>query len=145
MILDEQLQFSDEQTLTASGSSTNLINLGADRNIGIGKPMAAMIVLDTVPDAGNADETYAAKVQVDTVEAFSSPTDIVGEVTIPRGTAAGTRYAIPLPPDTTMQQFVRLFLTIAGTTPSITFTAALVAIEDLPNNVIYPDNITITG
>jgi hypothetical protein len=145
MIFDEQNQYSSSQALTATAASTNVIDHGSDRNIGIGEPMCIFIVIDVAADDTNADETYVAQLQTDTVVGFGSPTSIGGSITIPRGTAAGTRYVQVLPPDTTTERFTRINYTLGGTTPSVTLTAALIPVSHLANYVSYPDNITITG
>ena len=43
MILDAQNQFSSAQALTATADSTNVIDLGVAREIGVGEPMCVLI------------------------------------------------------------------------------------------------------
>ena len=46
MFLDGQNLYSDAQALTATAASTNLIDHGSDRDLGIGEPLVAVIVVD---------------------------------------------------------------------------------------------------
>ena len=72
MFLDGQNLYSDAQALTATAASTNLIDHGSDRDLGIGEPLVAVIVVDVALDDTNADETYSAVVQTDDNSSFSS-------------------------------------------------------------------------
>lgn len=144
MIMDAENLYSDAQALTATAVSTNVIDHGADRNLGIGTPLALVIILDVAADAADADETYTAQLQTDTVEGFGSPTSIAEAITITRGDAAGTRYVRIIPPDTTLERFTRVNYTLGGTTPSVTVTTFLIPAANLQNEVVYPDNRTIS-
>lgn len=143
MYVDAQALFSDAQALTATAASTNLVDLGFDGNVGIGEPMAVLLVLDVAADDTTGDETYSVALQTDTVEAFSSATQI-GSATITRGDAAGSKYVIPIPADTSAEQFLRLNYTLGGTTPTVTVTAFMIPQSMLQNEVVYPDGFTIS-
>lgn len=143
MYLDAQHLFSDGQSLTATAASTNLIDLGGDHNVGIGEPMVVVVYLDVAADDTTGDETYVVALQTDDNSSFSSAAQI-GSATITRGDAAGTRYAIPVPPDETGEQYLRLNYTLGGTTPTATVTAFLIPQSMLQNYVSYADGITIS-
>lgn len=143
MFIDAQLQFSDAQALTSTAASTNVIDLGVDRNIGQGEPMAVMIVLDVAADDADADETYTAAIQTDDNVSFSSATTLE-TLTITRGDAAGSKYFHVLKPDTLSERYLRINYTLGGTSPSVTATAFLI-----PSNMIdaynsYADGFTIS-
>lgn len=144
MFLDGQNLYSDAQALTASAASTNLIDHGADRNMGIGEPLVAVIVVDVALDAGNGDETYSAVVQTDDNSSFSSATTLATFPTMTRGDAAGTRYVVPIPPDTRMEQYTRISFTLGGTSPSGTVTAFMIPQSMLQNDGVFADGFTIS-
>ncbi len=145
MILDALNTYSDAQAFTATAASTNIIDHGADRNLGIGTPLCVVILIDVAADGTTGDETYSAQFQTDDNAAFSSPTSVGGAITITRTTAvAGTRYVLPLPPDLTMERFSRINFTLGGTTPLVTLTAFMIPQSYLQNNVDYADAITIS-
>ena len=50
MYIDAQGKFSDGQALTASAVSSNVVDLGGDYNLGIGEPMAVVLVVDAAAD-----------------------------------------------------------------------------------------------
>lgn len=144
MILDGQNLYSDAQALTTTAASTNLIDHGADRNLGIGEPMSLVITIDVAADATNSDETYVAQLQTDDNSSFSSATSVGGAITITRGTAAGTKFVMAVPADTTFERYSRVNYTLGGTTPTVTLTAFLQPSNAIQNEVAYADNITIS-
>lgn len=123
--LDKENLYSDAQALTATAASTNIIDHGIDRNLGIGEPMVVAISLDVAADDADADETYVVALQADDNSGFSSATE-VGSATITRGDAAGKKYYISIPPSGLTERFTRLNFTLGGTSPSVTVTARLV-------------------
>lgn len=144
MKTDRENQYSGAQALTATAASTDIVDHGADRNIGIGEPMCVLVTVDVAADGTTGDETYTAKVETDDNAAFGSPTTISMEVTIPRTAVAGDKFAIPIPPDTNSERFTRVKYTLGGTTPTLTATARLVPQKFLQNNVVYPKGYTIS-
>lgn len=145
MLIDAQHLYSDAQALTATAASTNLIDHGSDRNLGIGVGLSVVIVVDVALDGTTADETYTATLQTDDNASFSSATT-VGTVTMTRGAAIGTRYIIAVPADTSMERYSRLNYTLGGTTPTGTVTAFLQPTDAIDgSNVYYADAITVAA
>ena len=142
MILDSYNQFSDAQALTATAASTNSIDLGVD-NVGIGEPLAVLISLDVAADDADADETYSVALETDDNDSFSSAT-VIGSRTIPAGSAAGSKFVISVPADSSAERYVRLNYTLGGTTPSVTVTAFLQPQNMLDNYEKYPNAYTIS-
>ncbi len=144
MILDAQNRYSNAQALTATAVSTDVIDHGSDRDLGIGEPMALMINTTVAPDAGTGDETYVATLQTATDEAFSSPVTLA-TITIDRDDAVNRIYAAGVPADTTFLRFTRVNYTLGGTTPTVTLDAHLLPQSGIENFRDYPDNVTITS
>jgi hypothetical protein len=144
MILDGHLQFSNSQSLTATAASTNVIDLGIDRNIGIGEQLAVVLNVEVASDFTTGDETYSIAVQADDNASFSSAAT-VGTFTIVGAVAAGTKYVFILPADLTTERFLRLNYTLAGTTPSVTLSAHLMpANNGIDNSVNYTSGFTVS-
>ena len=141
MFLDALHLFSDEQAVTATAVSTNVIDLGVDRNIGIGESMAVVVVVDVALDDTTGDETYVITVQSGSTV---TPTDVIATKTATRGDVAGTKYVLNLPSDLSADRYLRLNFTHGGTTPTATYTAFLTRADMIQNNVVYADNITIS-
>lgn len=136
MIQDSRLLFDNAHAYTASAASTDYLDLGSDRGIGPGRMLYFCVQLDVASDGTTGDETYSLALQTDDNSSFSSATDIA-TLTIPRGTAAGTRYAIGFP--RANERYVRAYLTAGGTTPTVTLTSW---IGDEPTAwQAYPDAI----
>lgn len=143
MYVDAQGLFSDAQALTATAASTNLIDTGVDGNLGIGEPMAVVVVLDVAADDANADETYSVALETDDNSSFSSAAT-VASATITRGDAAGTRKVLSVPADLSGERYFRLNYTLGGTSPSVTVTSFLIPQSMLENYVSYADGFTIS-
>lgn len=143
MFLDSLQLYSDAQAVTADAASTNVIDHKQDRNLGLGEPLAVVIVVDVATDGTTGDETYVVILETDDNEAFASATE-VARVAIPRGTAAGTKFVLGVPADTVMERYSRLTYDVGGTTPTGTFTAFLTLLSMVQNNVTYADAITIS-
>jgi hypothetical protein len=140
--IDAQQTFSDAQALTVTAVSTNIIDHGADRNIGIGEPLAVLLTVDVAAAGGG---TLAIAVQSDDNSAFSSP----GTVTTTTAIAAaaltlGARIVIPIPPDTATERFMRLNYTLVTMT-GITVTAELTPMRFIPTgeNVFYANGFHV--
>lgn len=144
IILDAHNQFSDSQALTATAASTNIIDFGADRNIGIGEKLSAIVNIEVASDFTTGNETYVIGVETDDNSSFSSPA-VLSTTTLVGSVAAGTIISIPIPADLRMERYLRLNYTLGGTTPSVTLSAHL-----MPSNngveVIshYADGLTIS-
>lgn len=141
--LDAHGLYSDSQVAAASAASTNLIDHGQDRNLGLGEPLAAVVTVEAI-DAANADETYAFALQTDDAEGFPSAVQVGGSVNIPRASAVGSQFVLVLPIDLDVERFTRLFYTLGGTTPSITVTSRLVPAKFVERFFAFPDAVTIS-
>lgn len=144
MILDSTLQFSDAQALTVVGAvSTNVIDLTDDREIGIGEPMALLVVITVAADFTTTDETYQFILQTDSSAAFSSPTTVVDSGVINGDLlTAGKRVVLPM--GFTNDQFLRVNNVLAGTTPTVTIDSFLQPLNMIDGDVLYPNAYTIT-
>ena len=96
MIMDSQLLFSDEQAVTAAADSTNVVDLGVARDIGISDLWLFLLVTETMDDTGD-DSTLAVTLVTDDNAALSSDSVVMSLVTIPALTAAGTIYFWRIP------------------------------------------------
>lgn len=143
MFIDAQQLFSDAQALTATAVSTNVIDLGADRNIGIGNPMAVVVQIDVALDGTTTDETYVVTVQSGST---ATPTAVIATRTITYTEGvAGARFVIPLPADASADRYLRVNYTLGGTTPTGTVTTFLMPMNMIDSgNIKYADNITIS-
>jgi hypothetical protein len=121
MIIDYNLQFSDAQSLTADAASTNVIDLGADRDIGPGEPLSIVVTLDAA--MGGTSPTMAVQVQTDDNSGFSSATTVATSRTIASG-AAGDSVVISVPD--TNERYLRLYYDLGGTSPTATVSASVV-------------------
>lgn len=142
MIQDALLQFSDAQALTATGVSTNVIDLwangnGQNANIMDGTPMAVMIAPSVGADSTTGDETYAVQLQTDDNSGFASPTTL-GQFTF---TAAQLKAGISPAyfglPGGAYERYLRLNYVLGGTTPSMTVDAFLTPLEFIPKYSKY--------
>lgn len=144
MILDGQLQFSNDQALTATAASTNVVDLSVGRDIGIGEAMAVFVSVSVDADYTTTDETYQFVVQVDGNSGFPSPTDIVtSRVYNGNELTKGVTIALPIGYGSD-KQFIRVNYVLAGTTPSVTVDAYLQPLDGISGYTYYEDGYDIT-
>ena len=159
MILDEQLQFSDSQALTASAVGENVIDLSLARSIGQGEPMGVIFICEVAADQGTGDEDYTFDLEVASNAAQSSGRQLLGRRVFESGTpgapaqdanllVAGFSFVIPVPQITQDEdeQYLGIRYTLAGTTPTITMSAYLqpMSMIELGSDPYYSSGYSIT-
>ena len=100
MYVDALLLFSDAQAITAAAASTDYLDQGAARDLGVGKQLYVVIVCDVAMTDGSNDSTLTVALYGDTTSTFT-PDGSQTLVTIPALTAIGTRFVIPIAPEMT--------------------------------------------
>lgn len=141
MYVDSQNRFSASQALTATAASTNLIDLGVDRDIGVGEPLAVVLTVEAAADFTTGNETYQVDVETDDNSSFSSASVIARRIPTAAELTLGTVMAIPLP--NTNERYIRLNYTLGGTTPTVTLSAHLAPLSMVQNNRTYADGFNI--
>ncbi len=145
MYTDAQNLFASAQALTATADSTNVIDLGLDRNVGQGEPLAVVIVTDVAADFTTTDEDYTVQIETDSVEAMSSARIIQSRNFVAANAAelaAGTKIVMALGHDN--ERYIQLSFVLAGTTPTWTYTAFLVPMSMIQADEKYPIGYTIS-
>lgn len=109
MIIDKTLEFSVAQAVTADAASTNVIDLGADRDLGVTDGLYIETLVNTVFDSAGEAATLTISLQTDSVENFASPTTLYSSGAITEATlVAGYRpVRIKLPQVT--ERYLRLY------------------------------------
>lgn len=137
MINDKTLQFSADQVLSASGASTDYLDLGSDRDVGPGTPVW-LVIVPKAPPTGTTP-TIAPSIQTDDNAGFASPETVASLPAIAGAEfAAGRPTVIPWP--FTNQRYCRVYYTLGGTTPGFTVDAFLTS-QPPPSWQAYPDGI----
>lgn len=157
MYIDAQNLFSDAQALTATAVGTNVIDLGVARAIGNGEAMGVLITVDVAADQGTGDEDYTFDVEYATNAAQSTGRQLVGRRIFESGTptapaqdadllVAGFKFVIPVPPTTVGEsaRYIGIRYVLAGTSPSITCTAALMPMSMINQTADYASGFSIT-
>lgn len=142
MIIDQQNQYSAAQALTVTAVSTNAIDHGAVRNLGVGTDLCVVVTVVVAPKQSSGDETYAAALQTDSDPAFGTVTTLFS-VTIPRTAALGAKFIIPVPVDQNVKRYTRVNYTLGGTTPTITLSSELQPTKGVQNDAYFPRGYTI--
>lgn len=136
-ILNSQELFSDDQAITATAASTNVIDFGTP-----GTPIraAAPIVdekgVSMIPLAIQVTEDFdnltslTIAVQTDNNAAFSSATTVHSQTIALASLVAGAKTALRMIPFNTTEQYVRLHYTVTGTAPTTgKITAGVASLE----------------
>lgn len=120
MFIDKKQSFADGQALTATAVSTNVIDLGVDRNIGPGESMAVMV--SSSVDAGGTTPTLQFEIQTSNNENMSSST-VIGTSEEVTSLLAGQKITLPI--GVSNERYLRLNLITTGTSPTHTIDAYL--------------------
>lgn len=156
MRLDKQLQFSNSQAITADAVGTNVVDLSANRSIGVGEPMAVLFNVEVAADQTTGDEDYTFDVEYATNAAQTTGRQLIGRRIFESGTptapaqdadllVAGFSFAIPIPPTDLSEsaQYMGVRYDVTGTTPTITVSAHLVLMSSIGKANVYANGITI--
>lgn len=158
MILDAQMQFSDSQALTTTGAvGTNVIDLGSDRSIGTGEPMAVVFCVEVAADQTTGDEDYTFDVEYASDAGQTTGRQLIGRRVFESGTptapaqdadllVAGYKFYIPIPPTvlSESERYLGVRYVLAGTTPTITCSAYLQPLSMCEALPTYPNGYTIS-
>lgn len=98
MIMDAQLLFSDAQAITAAAASTNYIDVGTPRNIGVGERLFVVVTVDVAFTDASSNSTLTVALEGDSTTTFT-PDATQTLFTIPALAAAGAMYIAPIAPD----------------------------------------------
>ena len=156
MFIDAQQLFSDAQAVTADAVGTNVIDLSQDRSIGTGEPMGVLFSVDVAADQTTGDEDYTFDVEYASDAAQTTGRQLIGRRVFESGTptapaqdadllVAGYQFVIPIPPTdlSESERYLGIRYDVAGTTPTITVTAALLPLSMIPKTATYPDGFLI--
>ena len=140
MYVDKQLEFSNEQAVTATADSTNYVDVGHAYDIGPGAQDLEMIIIvdEAVTASGAATVTF--KLETDDNTSFSSATDLYTSAAIGKATlVAGYRAVHARIPVSGVERYLQVSYTVAsGPLTAGKFTAFLAPYgqtnkNDLPN------------
>lgn len=143
MILDMQTLFSDKQAITATGPSTNVVDLGATgtvphsasalvRNVGRGTNIPLLV---QVTEAFTNLTSLTVAIQQAADEAFTSPTTLTTQTIVLADLKPGRRFAHRVVPDGTSGRYLRLLYTVTGTAPTA---GRITAGMTMGNDETYP-------
>ncbi len=125
MLTDADLMFSDDQAITASAASTNIIDLTVAEDIGPGTPIPLYVA---VKEVFNNLTSLTVKVETDSSAAFSSPKSVLEKVVPIADLIQGADLSFGAIPHGTKERYVRLYYTVTGTNPSTGKISAMVAV-----------------
>lgn len=139
MYIDKQNSFCSSQAVTASAPSTDYIDLGAARDIGVSDGLQVLITVNTTATAAGA-ATVAFSLEKDSSSAFGSAVAVTSTAAIGKATlVAGYQFYLPIPIGTDAR-YLRVYFTVAtGPLTAGAFSAAIVKGEQ--KNISYADAI----
>lgn len=136
--IDAQNLYSDAQALVATAVSTNLIDHGQDRNLGIGTPLAVITTIDVLAVTAG---TLTIQLQTDDNVGFASPTVIATSRALATAELlAGAQFTVDVPADTLIERFTRLNYVIVTIT-SVTVTSFLAQKNMVQNAINYASSV----
>ena len=112
MIFDKSLLFSNDQAVTATAASTNVVDLGVSRDIGIGTPIEVWCsVTNTTVSAGST--TLVVDLQTDTDVAFGTAVNLITTAAIAKATLVAGYEIFKIKMPMGVLRYLRLNYTVA--------------------------------
>ena len=129
MILDKQSMFSEDQAITASAASTNVLDLG-----GPDSGRADLEIFLKVSEAFNNLTSLTIKAQTDSAEGFGTVEDLPVSQTILLAalTLNSEHFKVKVPQG--CKRYMRLYYTVTGTSPSTGKITAGLVLDRQANN-----------
>jgi hypothetical protein len=133
MILSQQLLFSDDQAITATAVSTNVIDLGVpgtpfggnqlNRDIGKGTPIPLLV---QVTEDFNTLTSLTVTVEVSAASAMTAPKVLATETILLADLVAGKQTHVQVVPKDADLRYMAIRYTVTGTAPTLgKFTAGI--------------------
>lgn len=142
MYVDAQLLFSDAQAVTATAASTNYVDFGAVRNMGVGEDLYVVVLCDVAMTDSGSDSTLAVAIEGDSSTTFT-PDYTRTLFTFSAVSAAGTVKIAKLSPDDVALRYLQLKFTPAnGDLSTGSFTGFIT--NNIDAYTSYADAITIS-
>ena len=113
-MLDENLKFSENQAITATAASTNVIDLGLDRAVSFGTPVSLLI---RIKESFNNLTSIKFAVETSATSAFSSTVELASSTVALAALVKGAIVPMTFLPAGN-KGFVRLKYTVNGTAPT---------------------------
>jgi hypothetical protein len=137
-ILDRMNLFSNDQAITASAASTDVLDLRAVADVGAGEPVEVLIqVVESFSDL----TSLTATLQTAADEAFTSPVQLTAATLPLAGLTAGARFPITTVPRGSLR-YLRLYYTVAGSAPTTGKITAGAGTETVhQDNRVYPAGV----
>jgi len=143
MYLDAQNLFDDSAEHLTTEASTNLIDLGEDRDLGAGEDIYLVALVDVAFTDGSSNSTMTLTLETDDNASFTSAATAQTIGTFAALSAIGTKLIAKLQPDKITERYLRVKYTVAnGDLTTGKFTTFLT--KDVENHKVFPDNITIS-
>ena len=148
MLVDAENLFSalTGQTVTTGSEngvlSTNAVDLGAARNIGVGENL--YVVVQVVTALAGEGDTCTVALVTDEYAALNSPTTLQTIGTFPANSVAGTRLIARIQPNASFERYIGLLYTAAGSGALSAGAFSAFLTHDIDAFTAYADNITIS-
>ena len=143
MILDAALLFDNNVAHLTTEAGTDYIDLGSNRNLGVGEPLYVFAIVTTAFTDASSNSTMTLTLETDDNTSFSSATTAQTLGTFAALSAIGTRLVARLQPDVIIERYLRMKYTVAnGDLSTGKFVAGLT--HNIQAYTSYADNITIS-
>jgi len=131
--IDKQAILSEDQAITATAASTNVIDLGAVSSKIMANPDYNIKIVVQVTESFTNLTNLAIALQCDTLAAFGSATSLESQTVLLANLTAGKQYTFYVPRNT--ERFLRMYYTVTGSAPDAGKLHAAVVIDHQSNGV----------
>lgn len=143
MIIDKLLRFSEAQALTAAAASTNSLDMGSARNLGVGQDLYVYLIVDVALTDSGSNSTISVDLYGDSATTFT-PDGQQRLFTVAAAAVAGTAYFAKISPDMAANyRYLELYYTMNnGDLTTGTVTAGICT--EIQKSTIYPKGYTVS-
>jgi hypothetical protein len=135
-VLDRANLFSNDQAITATAASTDVIDLGSSpRDVGSGEPVTVLV---QVTETFNNLTSLTATLQTSSTEAFSVPVQLTAATVALADLTVGRKFSIGAVPRGVLR-YIRLAYTVTGSAPSTGKITAGLGADVHQDTAIYAD------
>jgi len=140
-LIDNALRLGTAQAFSASGATTDYWDNSKARNLGDGEPLCMVFTITTA--LAGTTPTCSFAIQSDSSTGFGSA--VTHETVAPAAAlqVAGAQFALPIPPGVSISQYVRGYLTLGGTTPTVSVTTDIVPMSMVKKTALYASGFSV--
>jgi hypothetical protein len=143
MIIDKENQLSDAQAVTNSQASTNYIDLGSVRDVGVGTPLELTVKMGAAAQS-TGSSTLVVALETDTQSGFGTKVTLAQSAAIAKASLVANADVWKIKVPEGVQRYLRAYYTVATADLTAGTISAFINL-DRPAQKAYPSGLNMDG